>query len=154
MNNLVLRGSQGSQLTESRSWRRLVRRGLVGVAVTLLSAVATVGLADPAQAWTGSADVDLFGFASCKTVPNAMDIMPRATWVYVHSTGETAEQPVNYWTAFWEAHLHTIPSQGSLVDLWIHCDVPGIGPEWRFVRTTFVSRPVFGWAVRQDWAKA
>jgi hypothetical protein len=133
------------------------RRGLrafVTAAVTLGLSGAAATTAAPAQAWTDSADVDLVGFASCDTGPYAMDVMPSETWVAVASTGETSEQPVNYWTAFWEAHLHTIPPEGSWVDTWIYCDVPGVEPGWRFVRSTFISRPWFGWAVKQAWAKA
>lgn len=134
--------------------RRVARRALIGIAAALLSMATAVGLASPAQAWTDSADVDLFGLASCKTVPYAMDIPPSRVRVHVNSTGETAEPSVNQYTWYWMANLRTIPPQGSLVDLSIHCEVPGIGPEWRLVRSTFVRRPWFGQLVQTDWATA
>lgn len=144
-------GRSSKSMGSRSSRRRLIRRGLVTIAAT---AMVTAGSASPAQAWTDSSDVDLFGFASCKTVPYAMDIMPDMAWVYVESTGETAESAVNYWSAYWSVHLHTIPNAGSPVQIFIHCDVPGVGPQWRFVRTTVVKRPWLGQAVQMQWAKA
>lgn len=113
--------------------RRLIRRGVVGVAATLLAAMATVGLASPAQAWSWSPVVDVIGFASCKTVPYALDTPAIATWVYVHSTGEIAEQQVN-WVGYWDAHLKTIPPKGSWALVWIYCAVAGTAPKWRFTQ--------------------
>lgn len=133
---------------------RTLRRALVTAVAAFALPGAAVATAAPAQAWTGSPNVVLFGSASCKTVPNAVDVTPRSTWVHVTSTGETVEQPMRFWSYYMEARLSTIPPQGSWVDIWIYCSVPGVGSEWRFARSTFVTRPWIGQAINVGSVRA
>jgi len=160
MSDLVLRlgdaldAFRGDSRTIPREVARAVGRAVITVTVTLLSGMVTAWLPTPTQAWTGSPNVVLFGSASCATVPNAADVIPRSAWTRVSSTGETVEQPMSFWSYYWESRLHTIPPQGSWVDIWIYCSVPGVGSEWRFARSTFVTRPWIGQAINMGSVRA
>jgi len=121
-----------------------LRRTLITAAAVSLSAAATVmPPASPAQAWTWSPRVDLVGYATCKTVPHALDTAATSTWVYVYKTGEIAQQSASLF-GVWEAHLKTIPPEGSWAAVWIYCAVPGTEPGWRFARDVYVGRPLVG----------
>jgi hypothetical protein len=135
--------SAAEQPTDSltkQSRKARLRKGLFTGAAVALSTIAVVSAAPLAQAWPWSPDVSLVGIATCKTVPNALDTAAISTRVDVHETREFAEQSAN-WIGYWEAHLTTIPREGSWASVWIYCAVPGNEPAWRFAGNVFVEPP-------------
>jgi hypothetical protein len=125
------------------------RRRFGALLATLAIVVASLGTSAPAQAWVWSPSVNIVGFASCQT-PGFADSAAQGTWLYVYSTGETSYQNVG-WSSYWEGHLHTIPSSGSWVAVWVYCNGIGLSNGWHFSRYVWVTRPMLGAAIGPYW---
>lgn len=135
--------------TRPSRWRRLI--GWLFVAA--LAGILSVASAPQAQAWPWSSNVNVMGFAGCRSVSNALDVPAQATWVYLYSTGEVEQQSVS-WTEYWEAHLHSVPAAGSWAAVWEYCAVPGTQPGWRFAQYIWVTRPWVGSYIGPYWQSA
>lgn len=118
------------------------RRTAVAAGATLALGTASLGAAAPAHALPWSSHVDVWGFASCTTgVWGTANVPAKAIWMYVAKTGEIEQSSVNGWTSYFSTDLHTIPSGGSPVQIWVYCAVIGSQPGWRYAGTTSITRP-------------